>query len=449
MSKLKKLLQSINATMEKLTCHLSFAIYDKDGSTLFGRGEDGERFALIIENEEVGFIQASPDVRELLQAVLFLAEEKRALADETLEKYKELSLVYRLFEKLSNVSEVDEIARVCKDEVLRLLNPCYFVFKYHSQIIDSFGKETFNDSQFAIFESQINQTAEVLNDAAEDARFQQLDPQLKSIICAPLMAKDTLFGLITVAAKRSAKSFSAGDLKIMQALAKAASSCLENVQLSKEKIENERIRANLSRYLAPQIVDAITASSAKNAFSLEKRSLSVLFSDIRNFSTLCNKIYPEKLVSHLNEYFTYLVDVIFNSSATLDKYTGDGLIALFNAPQDLANHEIKAIQTAINMQKCISQIPSDWIREYFKTGIGISTGDAIVGNIGTPTRTDYTAIGDTVNLAQRLQAMALGDQILVSNNLYERTKNHFTFRMINEVLLKGQSKPMKVYEVVY
>ncbi|MCL1495610.1 MAG: adenylate/guanylate cyclase domain-containing protein [Pseudanabaena sp. Salubria-1] len=214
-------------------------------------------------------------------------------------------------------------------------------------------------------------------------------------------------------------------------------------------MREQRIKNNLERYLSPQVAEAVINEKEEVSLTTSKRRIAMLFSDIRNFTTKCEELEPEQLVTYLNEYFTQMVDVIFNHQGTVNKFVGDMIVAMFGAPSAIADREYWAIASAINMQKRIKNLPIDWIRENFITGIGISSGDVIVGNIGSPQHMDYTAIGDEMNIASRLQGLAKGGQILVTRSVYEATQSNFEFREFGTLPVKGKKKLVEVFEVIY
>jgi adenylate cyclase len=144
-----------------------------------------------------------------------------------------------------------------------------------------------------------------------------------------------------------------------------------------------------------------------------------------------------------------MVEIIFNHGGTVNKFIGDAIVTLFGAPTNLDKNEKRAIETAVKMQKCLKEIPVSWIRENFNTGIGINSGVVVVGNIGSPQHMDYTAIGDEVNIAERLQSIAKGGQILTARNVYDITKDTFEFKSAGSINVKGKKKPIEVFEVVY
>jgi adenylate cyclase len=144
-----------------------------------------------------------------------------------------------------------------------------------------------------------------------------------------------------------------------------------------------------------------------------------------------------------------MVEEIFRSRGTVNKFVGDMIVALFGAPVHMENAETAAIRAAVHMQKRLQSLDDAWIRAHFHTGVGVSAGRVVVGNIGSPRHMDYTAIGDEVNVASRLQAEAKGGQILVSRTVYEAGRDVFSFRPMGPIRVKGKQKPVETYEVLY
>ena len=165
---------------------------------------------------------------------------------------------------------------------------------------------------------------------------------------------------------------------------------------------------------------------------------------------MSEKLEPEKVVSVLNEYFENCVDSIFKYDGTLDKFVGDEIMAVFNAPIDLPNHELAAVRAAIDMRDNGRKL-HDRVREEFgvelKFGIGLNSGYAIVGNIGTSFKMDYTCIGDAVNTAARLQSISKGGQIIISKSVYDKVKDYIEVTDLDEVKVKGKEEQIKIYQV--
>ncbi|MCK4846163.1 MAG: adenylate/guanylate cyclase domain-containing protein [Deltaproteobacteria bacterium] len=212
-------------------------------------------------------------------------------------------------------------------------------------------------------------------------------------------------------------------------------------------------RKAFSTYVPPELVSEIIKNPESLKIGGTKKVISVLFSDIRGFTTISERLTPEELVSLLNEYLSPMTEIVFKERGMLDKYIGDAIMAIYNAPLDLDEHPRRACSTALNMLKALPALNRKWAkRDYpeLKVGLGIHTGEAVVGNMGAALRFDYTAIGDTVNLAARLEGMTklYGVKILVSQSTYQECKRSFIFRRLDFVKVKGKTKPVAIYELM-
>jgi len=211
------------------------------------------------------------------------------------------------------------------------------------------------------------------------------------------------------------------------------------------------IEKAFSKYVAPQVVDEI-AKDGNYELKLggENRDVAVLFVDIRGFTPLSESLEPEQVVDILNGYLELTTESIFRHGGTLDKFVGDATMAVFNAPFDVEDYEYKAILTAWDIVQGGNRIEKEYEQKYGKQvgfGVGINCGPAVVGNIGCEFRMDYTAIGDTVNTAARLESNAPKGTIYISENVYERLKDRITVEAVGEIPLKGKSKGVFVYSV--
>ena len=182
------------------------------------------------------------------------------------------------------------------------------------------------------------------------------------------------------------------------------------------------------------------------------------FSDIQNFSTFSEVLEPNKMVSLMNEYLTVMSRVIFENEGTLDKYIGDAIVAFYGAPAHVDNHEVKSCYTALQMQDALDDLREKWKSEgdwpdivySMQHRIGLNCGKMVTGNMGSEMRMNYTMMGDTVNLAARLESSAkqYGVYNFVGENIYEKTKQEFVFRFLDFVRVKGKKIPVKVYELI-
>lgn len=205
------------------------------------------------------------------------------------------------------------------------------------------------------------------------------------------------------------------------------------------------------QYVAPQVVDEISRQKGYQVtLGGEKRHIAVLFVDIRGFTTMSESLQPEEVVEILNEYLALTTDSIFKNAGTLDKFVGDATMAVFNSPFDLEDYIFCAVKTAWDMRAGAKTLAEKFEKRFGKSvafGIGINCGEAVVGNIGCDFRMDYTAIGDVVNTAARLESNAKRDQILISKEVYEAVKDRVLATPIGEIPLKGKEQGVFVYQL--
>lgn len=220
--------------------------------------------------------------------------------------------------------------------------------------------------------------------------------------------------------------------------------------LTEEK-EKKAIQNMFSNYVSKSVVDELIKHPEKLELGGEDKEITVLFSDIRGFTTLSEKLTPQALVSHLNEYLSAMTDIIFNYEGTLDKYVGDEIMAFWNAPVEQKNHADLACLTAMEMMKKLSELNKGWPEEKkLNIGIGLNTGIMTVGNMGSQSRMDYTLMGDSVNLGARLEGTnkIYGTNIIISEFTFQKIKDRFICRELDNIRVKGKHKPVKIYEVM-
>ncbi|OGL42345.1 MAG: hypothetical protein A3C43_10375 [Candidatus Schekmanbacteria bacterium RIFCSPHIGHO2_02_FULL_38_11] len=223
--------------------------------------------------------------------------------------------------------------------------------------------------------------------------------------------------------------------------------------LTEEK-EKRKIRGAFQQYLSPEVVQEIIKDPSKLKLGGEEKILSILFSDVRGFTTISEKLKPDELVKLLNEYFNAMTEVITNiHKGTLDKFIGDAIMAFWGAPVDLPDHPLRACLSALGMIKKLKELQEKWIQEgkpKVEIGIGINTGMVVVGNMGSDSRFDYTVMGDSVNLASRLEGLTrtYGINIIISEFTLSTLENEFVTRELDCVRVKGKVKPVKIFELI-
>jgi len=291
-------------------------------------------------------------------------------------------------------------------------------------------------------------------DAKTDAEFSGADSivsqGVRSTICAPLLTASNVHGVLYADRLDPFAAFSPDHLELIGAVAAQTAVTVETVKAHKRLAREEVARANYSRFMPEYVVKQLLDNP--NSFRLggANQTITVLFADIRGFTALSEHEKPEKVVSLLNRYFSAMSDIIFDHGGTLDKYIGDGLMALFGAPSASPADAMNAVKAAVAMQKRLQplnvELAVDGFAEVFM-GIGLHTGEATIGYIGTEKRSEYTAIGDTVNLASRLESNAAGGQILMSEATATASGNLIPVNPREPLTVKNRVQPVNVFEV--
>ena len=220
-----------------------------------------------------------------------------------------------------------------------------------------------------------------------------------------------------------------------------------------EEREKKKIRGAFQYYLTASVINEMLKDPSKLKLGGDKKDLTVLFSDIRGFTTISEKLTPEDLVRLLNEYLTEMTNLVFKYDGLLDKYMGDAIMAVFGAPLDQPDHAVRACRTALDMMEELKKLQKKWTdegRPAFDIGIGINSGDMVVGNMGSDMRFDYTVMGDMVNLGSRLEGInkEYGTNIVIREYTYAVVKDALFCRELDSVRVKGKKLPVKIYELL-
>lgn len=273
---------------------------------------------------------------------------------------------------------------------------------------------------------------------------------IRSTICAPLITESNVHGVIYADRLDPFATFTPDDLELISAVAAQTAVTVETVKAHKRLAREEVARANYSRFMPEYVVKQLLDNPASFRLGGVNQKITVLFADIRGFTALSENANPEKVVSLLNRFFSTMTDVIFEHGGTLDKYIGDGLMAIFGAPTASEEDALNAVKAAVTMQKRLRTLNDELRAEGYgqiSMGIGLHTGEATIGYIGSDKRSEYTAIGDTVNLASRLESNAAGGEILMSDATAEASGNRVPVTAREPLTVKNRTQPVNVLEV--
>ncbi len=273
---------------------------------------------------------------------------------------------------------------------------------------------------------------------------------IHTVMCAPLIGRSTVLGAIYVDRQSPHQTFEIEHLELLNAIAGPTGLAIDNV-LSFERLRKEEAtRLAYNRFLPPHLTERLVGEPDSIQLGGVDQVVSILFSDIRGFTRIAEKRDPERVISLLNRYFSEMVQVVFRYGGTLDKFLGDGLMALFGAPEVGPGDPAQAVQAAIAMQRrmeVLRESVPEFHKEHIQIGIGINTGVVTVGYLGTDRRTDYTAVGDAVNIAARLESEAAPGQILVSGETAHALAGTVPLQALGSKVLKGREQPVEMFDL--
>ena len=300
------------------------------------------------------------------------------------------------------------------------------------------------------------QVAVLSQDAKTDEQFHGAESivsqGVRSTICAPLLTQSNVHGVLYADRLDPFAAFTADHLELISAIAALTAVTVETVKAHDRLAREEVARANYSRFMPEYVVKQLLEDPDSFRLGGANQTITVLFADIRGFTSIAEHANPEKVVGLLNQYFSAMTEIIFEHGGTLDKYIGDELMALFGAPTATPDDARNAVEVAVAMQKRVAGLNAELAAEGYQKiaiGIGLHTGVATVGYIGSEKRSEYTAIGDTVNLASRLQSNSQPGQILISEATAAAAGNIFPMAKKEPIMVKNRLQPVELFEVLW
>ncbi len=293
------------------------------------------------------------------------------------------------------------------------------------------------------------------SDASVDSRFSGahsiIMQGIRSSMAVPLLYGSELFGIMVLDSQMAANAFQEKDLQLFQNVANQAAVAIQNSLYAKKLQQEALTRERFQRLLSPAIAEQVVSGKMEVAKGGELRETTVLFSDIRGFTSMSEARDAQEIVDMLNEYFEQMVEIVFRYEGTLDKFVGDEIMALYGSPVHHEDDPIRAVRTALDMLEVLEQ----WNKEReaqgkvpVHIGIGINSGAVVAGYLGSSKALEYTVIGDSVNVGARLCSAAKPGQILVSEATEKLLGGQFELQEQAPIPLKGKSKPLRIYSVI-
>ncbi len=361
---------------------------------------------------------------------------------------RELETIYRVDSIRDQHMPFDEMLNAVLGEVQQVIHAeAGFIMLYNQAEKFLELRATTNDDLFPITPHYdfINTMANESLAKAGMVWYNDLESDLHSIMCLPLILNGEIIGVLGVVNRYGRHSFDSDDRRLLSAIASQMDTAIF------EGIEQRRLRKVLGRSVDPRVMERLLASSGQDILNRERTLLSVLYADIRGSTALAETTEPDLLVGFINDYLGRMTDVILAHEGTLDKFVGDEVMALFGAPLPQPDHALRAIRAGLDMQKAHQDVMTAWTQQGLEEspiGVGIATGELIVGEFGCQKRTDYTVIGRAANLGSRICGVAKGGEVMISQETYDLVQDQVEAVPVSNLRMKGVAHDVTVYHVL-
>lgn len=382
---------------------------------------------------------------------------------------KALFVLYEISRQLSSTSDFKELLNKIMDLIFMVIDADsgFLVLTGDKEkdelipiVVKSKDKQKENTGKMRPSKTMINKVIQdkvalLTTNAMDDSRFSAAESvvikKIRSAICVPLWGKNKIIGAIQLDSTRPDNMFTKDSLELLKTIGCQMAMVIEQARLNAQIQEEEKLRNRLERFHSPQIIEMIlkkSQDSSENIMEPKDLTSTILFTDIVGFTGISEKMSPREINIILNKHFSQLTDIIFKYGGTLDKFLGDGLMAIFGTPIEKKEDAENAVRAALEIRQKFAEVIKKTSPEIkFDIRVGINTGRVVAGNIGSPKRMDYTVIGDAVNIAKRIESSAKPDQILIGPETYKCVKNKFNLKKVGPKKLKGRKAETMIYEV--
>ncbi len=419
------------------------------------------------------YVKKPFSVEEMLMAIqrslgdVRLRREKEALTERLIQsnrelqnRLQELNILYSVGKSVTTLSDLDQLLPRIVDAAIKITGAeegHLYLMENDALVCRALKRHnTAKASAVSIaaddpVAQHVAKTAQSLIVTPEQSERAARAPL--SIASAPLIVREQVLGVLGVSnISSSARVFTKHDSALLSALSDYAAIAIENsrnfaaLHTSKE-LEKSQIRSTFGRFVSPNVVDQVLDDPDKLQLGGKRQEITVMFIDIRGYTAYSEKMPPEKVIEMLNDYLSLAANVIMAYGGTLDKYLGDGLMAIFNAPQEQADHVKLAVEASLDLQKAMLELEATR-NDGMSFGVGLGVGEVVVGYIGTDCAINYTAVGDVVNVTKRLQEHAQPGQILTDEAVVQRLHGSAQAHALGEIKLKGRRTQTRVYELL-
>ena len=471
--KLKKILKrDASAIITSIARNYDTPIWieDPDGKLLWGNKQDDEQIKhrITLKDELLGWVcgvQKAASIADLISHLARREDEIKALSRETLEKYKEINLLYSISAKMAKCLEPRDIAELVLSEAEKFItstSASLMLFNEKTgflEIIAAHGQNLPEKCEFKYGEGIAGNVfssghGDIFSDVQASPWFVKSQNKIFSLICIPLTVEDRTIGVINISSEKQI-SYSAEDYKLAAALASQATVSIENALMIKEVIEKERVKTKIldafGKYVTREVRDQILGGHIP--LDGEVKDVTVLFADLRDFTALAESNSPKEVVKIINGYFSEMADAISKNNGLVLQFIGDEIEAVFGAPLPLENHPTHAVRAAIAMRERLDLVNKNLQQQGYvplRHGIGIHTGNVVAANIGSEDRLSYALVGDTVNVASRIQGLnkKFDTDILISATTVERLADNIEVTKLPATAVKGKRVLVEIFKLI-
>jgi len=434
-----------------------------------------QQASCIADSEEL-LMTIAPSLKRKKRGVPFSAQRQAPSTEEksevsSLERMnKVLFVLYEVSRQLNSSLDFDELLQKIMDFLFMVIDADYGSLLLIGEggeedlipvVIKSKDEKIKPEEEMRISRTIINKVirekvALLTSDAMEDSRLAEamsiVRKGIRSAMCVPLWEKEKVIGAIQLNSTRMDNVFSLDDLELLKTIGCQMAMIIGQARLNQQVQEEERLRERLERFHSPQVIEMIVKDHLEAKAELmdaKELTTTILFTDMVKFTSLSEQMHPREVNQLLNQYFSRMTDIIFEYNGTLDKYIGDGLMAVFGAPVEEEDDAERALRAALKIREEFVNMTGDTVSgKKIEIRIGINTGKVVAGNIGSPKRLDYTVIGDPVNIASRLESIAGPNQVYIGEETYNKVRTKFKVREVGPTKLKGKREEIMVYEVL-
>jgi len=410
-------------------------------------GEEERLGAILLARSHVPFDPGDIELLKAAESQIDSAVIQGYAYYDLQQRNKELETIYRVDRIRDQNLPFDEMLNNVLQELRAVIQAEMGFIMLYNQVQRRLElRATTHDDLFRVspYYEVVDRVANEALQRAEIVCHNDLGDVLRSTLCIPLILHNEIIGVLGVVNRYGPRGFRGEDRRLLSAIGSQIDTAIF------ESLERRRLRQVLGRSVDPQVMQRLLAHPDVGFLKGERAELSVLYADIRGSTRLAERTDPELLVGFINHYLGRMTEVILSHQGTLDKFVGDGVMALFSAPFPQPDHALRAVRVGLEMQAAHQMVMETWRArgiEPAAIGVGIATGEMIVGEMGCPQRTDYTVIGRAANLGSRICEVAKGGQVLISQATYDLIREQIEATPITGLQLKGVDHDVTVYHV--